>query len=96
MELEEYMEKLPKPDIARKNIEKLFFELKMKRINAKLISIVNKFVIDYGKDSKALQIKGKTQKFETLYDFVNEENVNGLLKEAEDEYQAIEVCILYV
>ncbi len=98
VELVESMSKLAKPETVKQELDSVFEELKVEKVNKKLLSVMGE--AHSGKDTSIGQeSKGKSEpsptKYDTLYDFVNEESVRKLVSEAGVRYQQLEVSPKY-
>ena len=93
VELNEYMDKIQKPDSVKKELEWIFEELKSEKINSKLLSLIKARSEKGEAGSSATSPEVAAPKQDTLYDFVNSDSVSTLIADASNSYQQLEVTL---
>ncbi len=88
MELEEYMKGSKKPTAVRQQLDQVLGELKAERISKRLVNFMEENPAS-GPSPQAFALV--LPKYDSLYDYVNEENVRQLVLEVENLYQIVEV-----
>jgi len=85
------MKNAKKPDDLNKNLSKIFEELKSTKVSKKL----SNFLGEYSNFQSAQEIQQKyaivSNKFETLFDYVNLENCQKLISDCNSLFQNVEV-----
>ena len=97
VELSEYMQKIGKPEDAKKELDKILDELKITKVNKKLVNLMKDHtskIKPYHDDTMKSKQDLTAEKYETLFDFVNDENVSRLLSDANGRYQKLEVFLV--
>lgn len=89
----ESMSKLGKLDTAKQQLESAFEDLRGEKLNARLLGLMRDPTPSSHELSTSSGTRGKdpAAKYETLYDFVNEESVKKLIDDAALRYQQLEV-----
>ena len=97
VELSEYMSKIAKPEEVTRDLKFIFEELKAVKVNKKLLSLMKEQISKGAFPSESSTKKSVSDRnrpkpeYKTLYDFINEDSVNALAKNATDSYQKLDV-----
>ena len=83
------MKNIKKPAMIKKLLEQVLDELKASKISKKLVNFVEQIHTPGSHQTFTFVMP----KYESLYDYINEEKVSELILEAESLYQVVEVFL---